>query len=296
MTDLGKILILGSGGQLGTELKRVFGDYPNMEVYGRDKVDFSSMESIREIVRQVRPNIVLNAAAYTAVDRAESEPDLAMAVNGIAPRVLAEETARLDALLVHYSTDYVFDGSKAEPWVETDEPAPLNVYGHTKLEGERGIMEYGNKYLIFRTSWVFSSHGSNFMLTIRRLAKERDTLKVVDDQYGAPTSADALAKATRTALEKCYSEEMITSNWIGLYHMTCSGSTSWYGFARSILEEITGDSERKVTQVIGIATEEYPTPTSRPKNSMLSNQKLYKSFHIQLPSWQEALSQVMQKS
>jgi dTDP-4-dehydrorhamnose reductase len=292
MTDLGKVLILGSGGQLGTELRRSFGDCPGMEAYGRDRVDFTNEDSLREIVRQVRPNIILNAAAYTAVDRAESEPELAMAINGVAPRILAEEATKLDALLVHYSTDYVFDGSKSELWVETDEPAPLNVYGHTKLAGERAVMEYENNYLIFRTSWVFSPHGHNFLLTMRRLAKECDTLKIVNDQFGAPTSADALAKATREAVGKAYFGHLgETANWAGLYHMTCSGSTNWCEFARSIIE---GERFGRVLngrspKIIGIPTTDYLTPARRPRNSVLSNTKLSEKMGIQLPSWADAL-------
>jgi dTDP-4-dehydrorhamnose reductase len=291
MTDLGKILILGSGGQLGTELRRSFSDYVGMEAYGRDRVDFTDEESLRQIVRQVRPNIILNAAAYTAVDRAESEPDLAMAINGVAPGILAEEATKLDAVLVHYSTDYVFDGSKAKPWVETDEPAPLNVYGNTKLAGERAIAEFGEKYLILRTSWVFSPHGNNFMLTMRRLARERDALSIVNDQYGTPTSADALAKATHEIIKKI-AYGATNDAWTGLYHMTCSGSTTWYQFACSILECLKKDTNDRIPKVVGIPSEDYPTPARRPRNSVLSNAKLREKLGICLPAWQDALHAV----
>lgn len=293
MTELGKVLILGSGGQLGTELQRSFGDCPGMEAYDRDRVDFTSGDSIRKLIREVQPNIILNAAAYTAVDRAETEPELAMAINGTAPRILAEEAQKRNALFVHYSTDYVFDGSKSEPWVETDEPNPLNVYGHTKLAGERAVMERGGKYLIFRTSWVFSAHGNNFLLTMRRLAKERDTLKIVNDQFGAPTSAGALAQATREAVNKACSGDLgETLDWAGLYHMTCAGSTNWYEFACSIIESLGSNLNGKTPQVIGIPTADYPTPARRPQNSVLSNRKLSEKIGIQLPVWIDGLRAV----
>ncbi len=293
MTDLGKVLIIGSGGQLGTELQRSFSDCPGLEAYDHEKMDLTREESIRKIIQASQPNVILNAAAYTAVDRAETETDLAMTINGVAPRILAEEARELNALLVHYSTDYVFDGSKSDPWVETDEPAPLNVYGRTKLEGERAIMDRGGRYLIFRTSWVFSTHGSNFLLTMRRLAKERDMLKIVNDQFGAPTSAGALAKATREVVDKTYSGQSgEMADWAGLYHMTCSGSTNWWEFACSIIDGFGNNLNGKHPKIIGIPTAEYPTPARRPRNSVLSNRKLNEKFGIELPSWTNALRAV----
>jgi dTDP-4-dehydrorhamnose reductase len=293
MTDLGKVLILGSSGQLGIELRRFFDDCPGVEACGRDKVDFTNERSLRQIIRQVRPNIIINAAAYTAVDRAESEPELAMAINGVAPRILAEEATKLDALLVHYSTDYVFDGSKVEPWVETDEPAPLNVYGYTKLAGELAVIDHGNKYLIFRTSWVFSPHGHNFMLTIRRLAKERESLTIVNDQYGAPSSADVLAKATRLAVNKAISGHLgSTKNWSGIYHMSCAGSTTWYGFAQAIIEKFRKYPSCGDPELVGISTEQYITAARRPKNSILNNNKLNTIFGVVLPEWKNALAKI----
>jgi dTDP-4-dehydrorhamnose reductase len=290
MTDLGKVLILGSGGQLGTELRRSFGDCPGMEAYGRERVDLTNEESLRQIVRQVRPNIILNAAAYTAVDRAESEPELAMAINGIAPGILAEEAAKLDALFVHYSTDYVFDGAKTEPWVETDEPAPLNVYGHTKLAGEQAVAHCGGKYLILRTSWVYGPHGHNFLLTMLRLAQEREHVSVVDDQYGSPTTSIELADTTRTLVSRILEEPFSTSTeWVGVYHMTCSGSTSWCGFAREIFSLVGQKFSSRIPTVRPITSDEYPTPARRPRNSVLSNQKLSKGFDIQLAPWTTAL-------
>ena len=211
-----RILILGSTGQLGRELQRSFSGYGEVIARGRETVDFSGEDQLRSAVRTASPDVILNAAAYTAVDRAESEPDLAMAVNGHAPGVLAEEANRLGALFVHYSTDYVFDGTKAGAWEETDAPNPLNVYGASKLAGERAVEQVGGKHLIFRTSWVYGPHGKNFLLTMLRLGKERDLLKVVDDQVGAPTTSIALADATRSIVAS-------------IFEGRCGSAESWAG-------------------------------------------------------------------
>jgi dTDP-4-dehydrorhamnose reductase len=192
-----RILILGARGQVGVELQRSFAGYGSITAADIDTVDLTDPEQTRALVRRVRPDVILNTAAYTAVDRAEAEPALAMAVNADAPRVLAEEALRLNALFVHYSTDYVFDGSKTEPWVESDEPNPLSVYGVTKLAGEKAVAEIGGRYLIFRTSWVYGPHGKNYLLTMLRLGGERDQLSIVNDQFGAPTTSIELADATR---------------------------------------------------------------------------------------------------
>jgi len=290
MSQAQKILILGAGGQVGTELQRSFAGAGDVTAFGRETADLSKPEELRSLIRQFHPDVILNAAAYTAVDRAESEPELALTVNGEAPCVLAEEAANLNALLVHYSTDYVFDGSKRSPWEEADETNPLNVYGRTKLAGERAIQEVGGRYLIFRTSWVYGPHGRNFLLTMLRLGRERDQLKIVDDQFGAPTSSAAIADATRAAVERAKAGG---ANHSGVYHMTCGGEATWFGFAKEIFAEQERRTESKSPQIIPIPSREYPVPAMRPANSVLSNQKLQSSFGIALPDWQTALAEAM---
>lgn len=279
------ILILGAQGQLGMELQSAFRNSGRIIAHSRAECDLSQPDSIRSTVRAARPALILNAAAYTAVDRAESEPDLAMRVNGGAPGILAEEAKRIGALLVHYSTDYVFDGSKPTPYIEDDLTHPLNTYGATKLAGERNIRQVGGAYLIFRTSWVFSPHGKNFLLTMLRLGQEREHLNIVNDQHGAPTSALAIAEATHGALNS------ITGRWpeevSGIYHMTCSGQTTWCGFAQAIFAG--APAEKPWAKVNGIPSTDYPMPATRPANSVLSNEKLKSIFGVELPSWQSAL-------
>ena len=235
MSSQWRILIVGAYGQVGRELQRSFADAGEIISRDRDTVDLAVPDQVRTMVRDAAPDIILNAAAYTAVDRAESEPEAAMAVNARASGILAEEALRAGALLVHYSTDYVFDGSKAGPWVETDRPNPLNVYGASKLAGEEAIQQVGGKYLIFRTSWVYGPHGQNFLLTMLRLGRERESLQIVDDQIGAPTTSIELADATRTIVSGVLAGQFgAPASWAGLYHMTCGGSVSWCGFARAI--------------------------------------------------------------
>jgi dTDP-4-dehydrorhamnose reductase len=284
-----RILILGANGQLGVELQRCFADCGEVVALGRDRCDLADLSQVRRAIADTRPEIVLNAAAYTAVDRAETEPDLAMLVNGEAAGVLAEETRRISALLVHYSTDYVFDGSKPAAWAEEDASAPLSVYGSSKLAGERKIADAGEKYLIFRTSWVFSPHGHNFLRTMLRLGGERDQLKIVNDQTGAPTSALAIASATREVLERLASESSESSNYSGIYHMTCAGQTTWSGFATAIFQRARSTRNQGWPTVTGIPSAEYPTPAVRPKNSVLSNEKLRARFGVRLPAWETAL-------
>ena len=289
MSSAKRVLLLGSTGQLGFELTERFRK-ADLLALDRRSADLSQPESLRDVVRSFRPEIILNAAAYTAVDRAESEPDLADRVNHRAVRVLAEEAERLRALLVHYSTDYVFDGSKSEAWVETDTPAPLNVYGATKLAGEQAITATCPRHIILRTSWVYSARGHNFLLTMLRLGRERDVLRVVNDQWGAPTSAAALAEATREMIDRLTGED--TENpetWAGVYHATCGGQTSWCGFAKAVFAEAIGCEPRKWPQVEGIASENYPTPARRPRNSVLLNRRLKERFSIELPKWEVAL-------
>ena len=283
-----RILILGANGQLGVELQRAFAGHGNVVAMGRDRCDLADLDQISRVMAEVQPEIILNAAAYTAVDRAESEPELALRVNGEAPRLLAGEVRKTGALLVHYSTDYVFDGSKASPWVEDDPTGPLNTYGASKLAGEQGIVAAGGRHLIFRTSWVVSPHGNNFLRTMLRLGAERDQLKIVNDQTGAPTSALAIASATREVLNHLHSD----SPW-GIYHMTCAGQTTWCGFAQAIFQRARHPENREWARVTGIPGAEYPTPAARPGNSVLSNGKLHAAFDVHLPSWEQALDETL---
>ena len=294
MNGFGRILILGSRGQVGRELQRTFAGAGELICGDRKTVDLANGDKVRQFVRSVEPDLILNAAAYTAVDRAESEPELAAAMNTECPRILAEEASRLGCLLVHYSTDYVFDGSKAGPWVETDTPNPLNVYGVTKLAGEDAMRQIGGKYLIFRTSWVYGPHGKNFLLTMLRLGRERDLLTIVDDQIGAPTTSAEIADATRKVVQGVLAGQYgEASGWAGVYHMTCAGSTTWYGFAKEIFNHAEGESGNRAPELRPIPSSDYPTPARRPRNSVLSNAKLRERFGVQLADWTTALDRCM---
>lgn len=283
-----RILITGGAGQLGWELRRTLAIFGEVVAPPHDLLDLASGDSIVRAVRGVRPGLIVNAAAYTAVDKAESEAALAMKINGDAPRILAEEAASRNAALIHYSTDYVFDGSKAGSYREEDTPAPLNVYGRTKLAGEHGVMAANAAHLIFRTSWVYGSRGRNFLLTMLRLARERKELKVVDDQFGAPTSARLIAEATAAAVARCFAGGMLDSGRFrelgGLYHLTAAGRTTWYGFAQAILQGRQG-----VAKLSPVPTSGYPTPARRPQNSVLDNGKLERQFGFGLPDWSVGL-------
>jgi len=290
----GRILILGATGQVGRELVRSFAGAGELLCPGRGQADFASPESLRNLVRSIEPDLILNPAAYTAVDRAESERDLAYAVNARAPGVLAEEAARRNILLVHYSTDYVFDGAKTSPWVETDEPAPLNVYGSSKLAGEEAIQQAGGQYLIFRTSWVYGAHGHNFLRTMLRLGSERDQLRIVNDQTGMPTTSIELANATRAIVDGARGGRFgPAEKWTGLYHMTCGGSTTWYGFARAIFARAGALLPKPAPEVLPITSADYATPAKRPGNSVLSNQKLQSRFGFALAHWEQALDDAL---
>jgi dTDP-4-dehydrorhamnose reductase len=280
-----RFLILGAHGQLGVELQNVFQDAGHVIAHGRATCDLADPSSIRAAIQNAHPDVILNAAAYTGVDRAESEPDLAMQINGEAPGILAEEAKKNHALLIQYSTDYVFDGSKQEPWAEDDPVRPLNIYGATKLAGERNIQQAGGQFLIFRTSWVFSPRGQNFLRTMLRLGQEREELKIVNDQRGAPTSALALAIATRRVLDMA--AERSFEELAGIYHMTCAGETTWFGFAQSIFAKV--QAPKPWASIKEIPASEYPTPAMRPANSVLSNKKLKAAFDTELPSWETAL-------
>jgi dTDP-4-dehydrorhamnose reductase len=296
MSGLSRVLIVGAAGQVGVELQRSFAGCGEIIAVDRESVDLADADQTRALVRRVEPDLILNAAAYTAVDRAESESEVARSINAQAPRILAEEALSRNALLVHYSTDYVFDGAKPGPWTEDDKPAPLNTYGATKLAGEEAIRQVGGQYLIFRTSWVYGPHGANFLLTMLRLARQRDRISVVDDQIGGPTTSIELARATREIVSGALAGKFgATEDWAGLYHMTCSGSTSWCGFAQAIFNRAGKALDGKVPVVVPITSAEYPTPAPRPRNSVLSNARLAARFGVRLAPWEVALDTVMEK-
>jgi dTDP-4-dehydrorhamnose reductase len=292
--QFGRILIVGAAGQVGRELQRSFAGTGELLCWDRDEVNLAEEDQVREMVRRTEPDLILNASAYTAVDRAESEPDVAFAVNAQAPRILAEEAANRNIPLVHFSTDYVYDGTKNDAWVETDLPNPLNVYGSTKLAGDVAIQQVGGKYLIFRASWVYGPHGNNFLFTMLRLGRERDQLSIVDDQIGAPTTSIELANATRSIVGGAVSGDFGgPEHWAGVYHMTCAGSTSWFGFARAIFQRTASLRNGRQPQVTAVHTESYPTPAKRPRNSILSNRKLGERFGFELPRWEVGLQSVI---
>lgn len=271
------ILLTGASGQVGRELLRTLAPLGRVLAFDRQALDLTRVDAIRAAIRTVRPDIIVNAAAYTAVDQAEAEADPATAINGRAPGVMAEEARGLGALLVHYSTDYVFDGAKPGPYTEADDPAPLNAYGRSKLAGERAIAASGCRHLIFRTSWVYGLSGRNFLRTIQRLAGEKEELSIVADQIGAPTWSRMIAEATALALRGDPHE--------GLYHMSCAGATSWHGFAKAIL-----DAQGWRGKLVPIPTHDYPMPASRPANSRLDNGKLAADLGLALPDWRESLA------
>ena len=290
------ILLFGKGGQVGWELQRslsVLGtvtalDFDSTEHCG----DFSNPSGVAETVRTLRPDIIVNAAAHTAVDKAESEADFARTLNATTPGAIAQEAAKLGVWLVHYSTDYVFDGSGSRPWVETDTPAPLSVYGRTKLEGEQLIAEAGAKHLILRTSWVYAARGGNFAKTMLRLAQERDRLTVIDDQWGAPTGADLLADVTAHALRHLRQRPQDA----GLYHCAAAGETNWNEYAKYVLaqvQKVQDAIEIKAKEVAPVPTSAFPTPAVRPRNSRLNTDKLQHTFGLQMPHWQAGVARML---
>jgi dTDP-4-dehydrorhamnose reductase len=290
-----RILIFGRFGQLGWELRHKLACLGQVSTVEYPEVDFTNPDSIRAAVRAVEPAVIVNAAAYTAVDKAESELQLVTAINAAGPGVLAEETKRLGGLLVHYSTDYVFDGSKPTPWVETDVPNPLNAYGRTKLAGDQAIQSSGCEYLIFRTSWVYGARGNNFLLTMLRLAKERAELRIVDDQIGSPTSSECIAQATADVLAQVLAPGGTgIAGRSGIYNLTSSGETSWFGFTKAILTEAAAKFGTPLPNLVPITTADYPTPAMRPANSRLSCQRLEESFGVSLPHWEQALELVLE--
>ena len=296
-----KILLLGTDGQVGWELQRSLAPLGELLVMGLDRAtnpgglsgDFTQLDALAETVRTVRPDVIVNAAAHTAVDKAESEPDFARLLNALAPGVLADEAQRLGAWLVHYSTDYVFDGSGTEPWKEDDATGPLSVYGRTKLEGEKAVARC-ERHLIFRTSWVYAARGGNFAKTMIRLARERELMQIIDDQMGAPTGADLLADVTAHAIRQT-SKDASTS-LSGVYHLAASGCTSWYGYAKYVLDLVESARpaiELLVKEVRPVPTSAFPTPATRPHNSRLDTSKLQKTFDLHLPFWQAGVLRML---
>ena len=295
-----RILLTGSTGQVGWELQRTLMTLGEVIPVGREvsslglRIDLSQPDTIRHVIRQVMPHLIINAAAYTAVDQAETEPELAMAVNGTAPGVIAEEAKLLGAGVIHYSTDYVFNGNQTTPYTEQDQPEPQNVYGKTKLAGEKAIQAVGVPHFIFRTSWVYGLRGKNFLLTMLRLAREREEIRVVDDQVGAPTWSRMIAESTAQILSQGKKDliNFLSSN-TGIYNLTASGQTSWYGFAKAIFEHNSNPSQQKLKNLVAIPSQEYPTPAKRPAYSSLDTQKISSTFGLAFPSWQRNLELVL---
>lgn len=292
------ILLLGKDGQVGWQLQRSLAPHGRVVACGRAECDLSDPDRIRSAVREIKPSVIVNATAYTAVDKAESEVALAQRVNAEAPGVLAEEAARLGALLVHYSTDYVYDGTKAVPWVETDPTNPQSVYGASKLAGEVAIRAVGGRSLIFRTSWVFGARGGNFVKTILRLAREKEGLSVVDDQIGSPTPAALIATVTGVVLAMLRRGQLLESGENRLYHLAAARPVSWCEFARTIVT-LAGvmpgfDLRLRAEAIRAITTLEYPTPARRPANSRLDCTRLETDFGLQMPDWQPYLERMLQ--
>jgi dTDP-4-dehydrorhamnose reductase len=280
-----RILISGQQGQVSQALQQHLQNMGELIVLGRDQLDLSQPESIRPVVRDIKPDLIISAAAHTAVDQAESEPELAFAINATSPGVFAEEAAALGIPLIHYSTDYVFDGSKAGAWVEADTPNPLGVYGNSKLAGERAIAAAGGQHLILRTSWVYSLTGRNFLLTMQRLLQEREKLSIVADQIGAPTWAGTIAASTGALIERW--RDGAPGAW-GVYHLTASGETSWFGFAEAIGQQLI-NSGKPCAALEPIASSAYPTPAARPLNSRLDCSLLQRQWGVSQADWHDAL-------
>lgn len=284
-----RILVLGRSGQVGAALTQSLQGLGELIALDRAQLDLTNPDAIRTTLRELQPQIVINAAAYTAVDAAESDQAMAFQINAVAPRVMAEESERLGAALIHYSTDYVFDGGKQGAWMEDDATAPLSVYGHSKLAGEQAITDVGGTHLILRTSWVYGLHGKNFLLTMLKLAESRDSLAIVDDQIGAPTWALTIADAT-SAIIRDAGEPAQLAALSGIYHLCAGGHTSWFGFAQAIFSHA---SVQRKPQLRPITTAEYPTPAQRPHNSILNTDKFRRSFG-DLPTWDDALQTCLQ--
>jgi dTDP-4-dehydrorhamnose reductase len=293
-----KILLLGKNGQVGWELQRSLAPLGPVLALDRHSTDFcgdlNHPERLAKTVRDWRPDVIVNAAAHTAVDKAESEPDLARCLNATAPDALAQAAAEVGAWLVHYSTDYVFNGQGNQAWQEGDATGPLSVYGQTKLEGEQAIVASGCKHLIFRTSWVYAARGGNFAKTMLRLAGERERLTVIDDQHGAPTGADLIADVTAHAIRQAVANP--TPALAGIYHLVASGETSWHGYASHVIAQarhLQPEQGLKVTDIAPVPTSAFPTPAKRPLNSRLSTHKLQQAFGLVLPPWQQGVNRML---
>lgn len=284
-----KFLLTGRNGQVGGELERALAPLGDTVAFGRSELDLARPDDIASAVRAARADVIVNAAAYTAVDKAESEPDAAFAVNAKAPGIFAEEAKRSGALLVHYSTDYVFDGSKSEPYLENDEPHPLNVYGASKLAGDEAIRASGARHFILRTSWVYGARGGNFLLTMLRLAREREQLRIVDDQIGTPTWSRTIAEATAQII----AEDGARARPSGIYNLCSTGETSWFGFAEAIFERSPARLVPRRPRLEPIASHEYPTAARRPKNSRLSLDRVRSTFGLSMPDWRDALERCL---
>lgn len=287
-----RVLLTGVNGQLGWSLQRELSTDYEVIALDRTQLDLADGGAIQRIVQELRPHIILNPAAYTAVDKAESEPALALSINSAAPGILAHEAKRIGAALVHYSTDYVFDGSQSKPYQEDDAPNPQSVYGATKLAGESAVRAAGGRYLILRTSWVYGTHGNNFLKTVLRLAQTRDELRIVADQFGAPTCAQDLARATVTILKR-WQEQSFDEQLSGVYHLSAKGRTNWHAYAAKIVQlaqEYDAQLNQRVISVQPIATHEYPTAAKRPAFSVLDNEKIRAQFGVEMPEWDSALA------
>lgn len=304
-----RILLTGKNGQVGRELERLLAPVAELKTAGRNELNLTKPDAIRRLIGEFHPQLIINAAAYTAVDKAESEESLARVINAEAPGIMAEEASKIGAALIHFSTDYVFDGSKTEPYTEDDATNPISAYGRTKLAGEQAIQKTGENHLVLRTEWVYATSGKNFLLTILRLACEREELRIVSDQTGAPTWSREIAKAAaKIALDewqRACGGELFRGRG-GVYHMTAAGRTTWYDFACAIADyardchqrpswvrEVVGDRPVVVKQIVPIATRDYPTPARRPANSLLSNERLERIFGVKLPDWRIQLKSAL---
>lgn len=289
-----KILLTGKNGQVGWELQRTLSPLGQVFAYDRQTLDLQHPHAISQLIRELKPDLIVNAAAYTAVDQAENDQAAAHAINAIAPGIMAEEAKKCGAIFIHYSTDYVFNGYNTKPYQEDEAPNPLNSYGKTKWEGEHAIRQVSGQHVILRTSWVYGTRGKNFLLTMLRLGKERDLLKIVHDQIGAPTWSRSIAQTTAHMVNRIFNRDDQQNIW-GTYHMTSGGHTSWYGFAEEIFHLCKmSQKEAKVPLLQPIETKEYPTPAKRPQYSILSNQKLAKQFQLAIPHWKEDLQLCME--
>jgi len=285
-----KILLFGKNGQVGWELNRSLQPLGEIVALGRDDADFSNLEGLRCIISNIKPDVVVNAVAYTAVDKAESEEDLATIINGIAPGVLAEEASKINALLVHYSTDYIFDGTNNHPYLESDAPNPINAYGRSKLAGERAIQSSGCDFIILRTSWVYASRGSNFLQTIIRLAKEKNELKIIDDQVGTPTWARYIADSTSCMISKILNDRVSDNIEINeIFHLSNKGQCSWYQFADEIVNRLKEFDQSIRTEVRPISSDQYASVADRPKYTVLCSDKIEREMLLQNIGWQSAV-------